>query len=90
MNTKIYVGNISNQTTEPDLKTLFSQAGDVISVKILKDHQTGHSRGFAFVEMSTRKEAQKAVSMLNKKSFMEREILVKEARVRRTFRRRSW
>ena len=90
MNTKIYVGNISNQTTEPDLKTLFSQAGDVISVKILKDHQTGYSRGFAFVEMSTRKEAQKAVSMLNKKSFMEREILVKEARVRRSFRRRSW
>ncbi len=82
MNTKIYVGNIPSQATEPGLKTLFSQAGDVVSVKILKDHQTGQSRGFAFVEMSTRREAQKAVSMLNKKSFMEKELLVKEARVR--------
>jgi RNA recognition motif-containing protein len=90
MNTKIYVGNIPSQTTEPDLKTLFSQAGDVISVKILKDHQTGQSRGFAFVEMSTRKEARKAVSMLNRRSFMDKEILVKEARVRREFRGRRW
>jgi RNA recognition motif-containing protein len=90
MNTKIYVGNLPFQTTENDLQTLFSQAGDVVSVKILKDHQTGHSRGFAFVEMSTRREAQKAVSMLNKRSFMEKELLVKEARVRRGFRGRSW
>jgi len=90
MNTKIYVGNISFRTTEPDLKTLFSQAGEVISVNILKDHQSGQPRGFAFVEMSTRKEAQKAVSMLNRKSFMEKELLVKEARVRRSFRGRRW
>lgn len=90
MNTKVYVGNLSSQITEPELKNHFSQAGDVISVKILKDHQTGQSRGFAFVEMSTRREAQKAISMLNKRSFMEKELLVKEARVRRSFRRRSW
>jgi len=88
MNTKIYVGNIAFQTTEPDLKTLFSQAGDVVSVKIVKDHQTGNPRGFAFVEMSTRREAQKAISMLNKRGFMEKELLVKEARVRPTFRGR--
>ena len=90
MNTKIYVGNISAQTTEADLKTHFSQAGDVISVKILKDHQTGQSRGFAFVEMSTRREGQKAISMLNRRNFMEKELLVKEAKVRPSFRRRSW
>jgi cold-inducible RNA-binding protein len=90
MNTKIYVGNIPFQTTENDLQTHFSQAGDVVSVKILKDHQTGTSRGFAFVEMSTRREAQKAISMLNKRNFMEKELLVKEARVRRGFRSRSW
>jgi RNA recognition motif-containing protein len=90
MNTKIYVGNISSQTTEPELKTLFSQAGEVMSVKILKDHQTGQSRGFAFVEMSTRKEGQKAISMLNRRSFQDREILVKEAKVRREFRGRRW
>ena len=88
MNTKIYVGNLPFQTTEPELKTLFSQAGEVMSVKILKDHQTGQSRGFAFVEMSTRREGQKAISMLNQRSFMEKKILVKEARVRPTFRRR--
>ena len=89
MNTKIYVGNIPFQTTETDLQAHFSQAGDVVSVKNLKDHQTGHSRGFAFVEMSTRREAQKAISMLNKRSFMEKELLVKEARVRRGFRGRG-
>jgi RNA recognition motif-containing protein len=90
MNTKIYVGNISFQTTEAEIKTLFSQAGDVMSVKILKDMQTGQSRGFAFVEMSTRREAQKAISMLNRKSFMEKELLVKEARAPRRFRSRRW
>ena len=88
MNTKIYVGNIPFETTEIELKTLFSQAGDVISVKILKDHQSGQSRGFAFVEMSTRREGQKAISMLNKRPFKEKEILVKEARVARGFRGR--
>jgi len=90
MNTKIYVGNIAFQTTEADLKTHFSQAGDVISVKIPKDHQSGQSRGFAFVEMSTRREGQKAVSMLNKRPFMEKELLVKEAKVRRGFRGRGF
>lgn len=90
MNTKIYVGNISSQTTESHLQTLFSQAGEVISVKIVKDHQTGQSRGFAFVEMSTRREAQKAISMLNRRSFMEKELLVKEPRARRGFRGRRW
>ena len=90
MNTKIYVGNLPFQTTETDLQTYFSKAGDVVSVKILKDHQTGQPRGFAFIEMSTRREAQKAVSMLNKRNFMEKELLVKEARVRRNFRSRSW
>ena len=88
MNTKIYVGNIPSQATEPELQTLFSNAGDVVSVKILKDSQTGQTRGFAFIEMSTRREAQKAISMLNKRSFMEKELLVKEARVARGFRGR--
>ena len=89
MNTKIYVGNIPSQTTEPELKTLFSQAGEVMSVKILKDHQTGQSRGFAFVEMSTQWEARRAVSMLNRKNFMGRDLLVKEARVNHGF-RENW
>jgi RNA recognition motif-containing protein len=90
MNTKIYVGNISPQTTEPQLETLFAQAGYVMSVKIVKDHQTGQPRGFAFVEMSTKREAQKAVSMLNRTSFTGKELLVKEAKERRGFRGRRW
>jgi RNA recognition motif-containing protein len=89
MNTKIYVGNLPSHATEPDLRNHFGQAGEVVSVKILKDQQTGHSRGFAFIEMSTRRQAQKAVSMLNKRIFMENEILVKEARMQRPFRRRT-
>ncbi len=88
MNTKIFVGNLPAQVTEPELKTLFSQAGDVVSVKIVKDHQSGQPRGFAFIEMSTRREAQKAVSMLNKRTFMERELQVNEPRARQGFRGR--
>ena len=90
MNSKIYVGNLPNQITETDLKTHFSRAGEVVSVKILRDHQSGQMRGFAFVEMSTRREAQKAISMLNKQNFMEKELLVKEARVHRSFRRNRY
>jgi len=86
MNSKIYVGNLPAQTTEEALKNHFSRAGDVISVKILRDQQSGVSRGFAFIEMSTRREAQKAVSMLNKQKFMEKDLLVKEAREHRSFR----
>jgi RNA recognition motif-containing protein len=88
MNKKVYVSNLPAQATEDELKTLFSSAGDVMSVKIVGDRQTGQPRGFAFVEMSSQWEARRAVSMLNRKSFMGKELLVKEARVSRNFRRR--
>ncbi|MGD0916669.1 MAG: RNA-binding protein [Thermodesulfobacteriota bacterium] len=88
MNKKIYVSNLPSQTTEDELKTFFSSAGDVMSVKIVGDRQTGQPRGFAFVEMSSQWEARRAVSMLNRKSFMGKELLVKEARISRSFRRR--
>ena len=88
MNKKIYVSNLPSQATESELKIFFSNAGDVMSVKIVEDRQTGQPRGFAFVEMSSQWEARRAVSMLNKKSFMGKELLVKEARVSRSFRRR--
>jgi cold-inducible RNA-binding protein len=86
VNKKIYVANFPFEVSEAELKTLFSDAGDVMSVNIVKDRQTGQPKGFAFVEMSTQWEARRAVSMLNRKSFMGKELLVKEARVSRGFR----
>ena len=88
MGKKLYVGNLPFQATEPELKALFSNAGDVMSVKIIKDQQTNQPRGIAFIEMSTQWEARRAISMLNRKDFMGKEILVKEARARRGFRGR--
>jgi len=88
MNKKVYVANLPFQAGESELKALFSNAGDVMSVKIIKDRQTGQPKGFAFVEMSTQWEARRAVSMLNRTDFMGKILLVKEARERRGFRGR--
>ena len=65
METKIYVGNLSYDTTEDDLRTLFAQAGTVASVALIKDRDTGQSKGFAFVEMSNQSEAEKAIQTFN-------------------------
>ena len=88
VNKKIYVANLPFETREPELKALFSKAGSVMSVQIVKDRQTGQPRGFAFVEMSTQWEARRAVSMLNRTDFMGKNLLVKEARESRGFRGR--
>jgi len=77
---KLYVGNISYQTTEDDLNTLFSQAGNIESVKIINDQYSGRSKGFGFVEFSTQEEADKAVSMFNGYTLGERKLIVNEAR----------
>ncbi|MGO8988788.1 MAG: RNA recognition motif domain-containing protein [bacterium] len=70
MNRKVYVANLPGQATETELRALFSKAGNVISVKMVQDRQTGQPRGIAFVEMSTQWEARRAVSMLNRTDFM--------------------
>ena len=88
MNKKIYVANLPNQATEPELKALFSKAGDVMSVKIVQDRQSGQPRGIAFVEMSTQWESRRAISMLNRQDFMGKNLLVKEATEKRGFRGR--
>jgi RNA recognition motif-containing protein len=80
MSTRLYVGNISFKATEEDMTKLFSDAGQVVSAKLIKDPATGRLRGFGFVEMSSAEEAQKAVSMFNGKQFMERAIVVNEAK----------
>ena len=88
MNKKVYVANLPFQAGEPELKVLFSTAGDVMSVKVVVDKYTGQPRGIAFVEMSTQWEARRAVSMLNRADFMGKHLLVKEAIVRRGLRGR--
>jgi RNA recognition motif-containing protein len=82
METKLYVGNLSYETTEEDLRALFSQAGQINSVELIKDRDTGRSKGFAFVTMSTQAEIEKAISMFNGKTLNERALNVNIARPR--------
>ena len=82
MEVKLYVGNLSYTTTEDDLQTLFAKAGQVVSVALIKDRDTGHSKGFAFVEMSTQVEAEQAISMLNGFNLGDRELKVNLAKPR--------
>jgi RNA recognition motif-containing protein len=82
METKLYVGNLAYTATEDDLRTLFAQAGAVKSVTLIKDRDTGRSKGFAFVEMDTQAEAQKAISLLNGSSLHDRALTVNLARPR--------
>jgi cold-inducible RNA-binding protein len=80
MAAKLFVGNLSFQATEEDLRELFAQAGSVDTVRIITDQFTGRPRGFGFVEMATKEEAQKAVEMLNGRLFRDRNLVVDEAR----------
>jgi RNA recognition motif-containing protein len=82
MATNLFVGNLSHNTTELDLQDYFAVAGKVVSVNIIQDRATGHSRGFGFVEMSTEEEAKKAIAELNGKEFQGRQLSVNEARPR--------
>jgi cold-inducible RNA-binding protein len=82
MDTKIYVGNLPYNTTEDDLRTLFAQAGTVSSVTLIKDRDTGQSKGFAFVEMSSQSEAEKAIQTFNGYSMANRPLKVNMARPR--------
>jgi cold-inducible RNA-binding protein len=79
MTKKLYVGNLSFQTTESELEDLFGQAGEVESVRIITDRDTGRSRGFGFVEMGD-ENAEKAVSQFNGTDLDGRALTVNEAR----------
>lgn len=80
MATKLYVGNLSYGTTDESLKTMFAQAGTVVSATIIVDKMSGRSKGFGFVEMSSEDEAKKAVENFNGKEIDGRTIVVNEAR----------
>src|SRR4029453_3517337 len=80
LNRKLYVGNLPYQTTEQDLEQLFSQAGAVDAVRVMRDQATGRARGFAFVEMATEADAENAVNKLHARSYGGRKLTVNEAR----------
>jgi len=77
---KLYVGNLPYDTDEQALQTLFAGAGTVETVSVMRDMATGRARGFAFVEMASDEDAQKAISMLNDHDFGGRNLMVNEAR----------
>ena len=82
MSTKLYVGNLAFQTTSDELQQLFAGAGTVASASVVEDRMTGRSRGFAFVEMSTKEEAAAAIEQLNGKEVGGRALKVNEAKPR--------
>ncbi len=82
MSNKLYVGNLSFDTTEVDLQDTFAEAGTVTEVALMQDKFTGRSRGFAFVTMSSADEAQKAISLFHGKTVQGRPLTVNEARPR--------
>jgi cold-inducible RNA-binding protein len=82
MSMKLYVGNLSFQTSSNDLQDLFSQAGTVESANVVEDRDTGRSRGFGFVEMSSREEGEAAIQQFNGKELGGRSLTVNEAKPR--------
>ena len=82
MSMKLYVGNLSFNTSTQDLEEIFGEVGTVESTNIIEDRETGRSRGFAFVEMSSREEGENAISQLNGKEFDGRELKINEAKPR--------
>jgi cold-inducible RNA-binding protein len=82
MSMKLYVGNLAFETSSNDLQTLFAQAGTVESVSLIEDRETGRSRGFGFVEMSTKEEGATAVEKFNGTDLGGRTLKVNEAKPR--------
>ena len=82
MTMKLYVGNLAFQTSSEELQTLFAQAGTVESVSLIEDRETGRSRGFGFVEMSTKEEGAAAIQQFNGKDLGGRALNVNEAKPR--------
>jgi cold-inducible RNA-binding protein len=82
MEVKLYVGNLSYETTEDELRTLFAQSGTVVEVALIKDRDTGRSKGFAFVTMGSQDDANKAIQKFNGQTLGNRELKVNPAQPR--------
>ena len=82
MATKLYVGNLSYQTTDQDLSKMFAEAGTVVSAQVITDRETGQARGFGFVEMSSPAEAEAAISAINGRNVDGRALVVNESKPR--------
>src|SRR5947208_17184935 len=82
MSMKLYVGNLSFDTSSNDLQTLFAKAGTVQSVSLIEDRETGRSRGFGFVEMQTKEEGEAAIAQFNGTELAGRTLKVNEAKPR--------
>jgi RNA recognition motif-containing protein len=82
MSTKLYVGNLSFNTSTQDLESMFAEVGTVQSANLIEDRETGRSRGFGFVEMSTKEEAQAAIAAFDGKEVDGRNLKVNEAKPR--------
>jgi RNA recognition motif-containing protein len=82
METRVYVGNMSTETTEEDLRTMFSEVGTVESIDLIMDRQTGKPKGFAFVTMNTQDDAEKAISKFNGKDVNDHTLKVNIAKPR--------
>jgi RNA recognition motif-containing protein len=76
----IYVGNLNYKVREEEIESIFAEYGEVNSVKIIKDRETGRSKGFAFVEMPNNEEGQQAIDALHETEFQQRNLVVNEAR----------
>ena len=85
MGRKLFVGNLPFTTGEAELQELFEQAGAIESVRVMRDQATGRARGFAFVEMQTEEDAQKAVTQFNGQDMGGRQLVVNEARPKPEF-----
>ncbi len=83
MNKKIYIGNLNYDTDEEKLREAFAEFGEVASVNLITDRYTGHSRGFAFIEMATEDDAKAAIEAMNGKEVDGRQLKVNEARDRK-------
>lgn len=95
MDSKLYVGNLSYDTSEDGLRTKFAEAGTVVAVDMIKDRDTGRMKGFAFVTMNNQEEAENAIRMFNGKTLDNREIKVniakpREERPRKSYSNQRW